>query len=707
MKKTNKIIAILLLIIIVFSNLANIYAKNLESGDILNLKFDHDCISVLKIKDRDQLKQVAYVCYVDPETGTKYPAFCIQPGNEGIGTGAGDNYDVKLNELNSPHLWRMLYYGYVGNTFDSWGLDCDDDLYFATKTAVHCFAEGIAPKDKYEIPHRVGYGDNVTLCEVQERGAKVLEVAQRIFEFGYTNSDNYVDATLEIAKGEGESLEIDGIRYLIENYTIVSNRELKSYNINIYNFPEGTKIFNSANLEIEKNVDSNFKIAIPENSLTENFTGIIKVYDAEIKFFPIFYCTSGSPTTQDYIISEIPRTLEAQAILSMDVHQSTLKIIKSNEENKPVSGVVFNLKYSDGTEIGDYTTDENGIISVSKLKPDIITVTEKNTPEKYVLDSASKNVSISFNSIATLNVTNNLKKGNLKIVKVDKDNNKIGIPNVEFELLDENKKNIGKYITDKNGEILINNLNIGNYYIRETKENSLYYPLKEDIKIQIEYNKTLAKVIQNEKLKGEIEVYKVDSENNTYKLENVVFDVLDSNKNKVETITTNEEGYAKTKRLPIGTYYLKEIKTQDKYLLNKELIKLEVKQDKVTSKTITNDNMKGQIRVIKVDSQNNETRLKGVKFEVLDKDNNLLEEIITNENGEALTSKYALKDFSKLKIREKETLENYILIDEIQVIELEENQIKDIIFENERKPEPEEQESNPEPEMPKLPRTGF
>ena len=196
-----------------------------------------------------------------------------------------------------------------------------------------------------------------------------------------------------------------------------------------------------------------------------------------------------------------------------------------------------------------------------------------------------------------------------------------------------------------------------------------------------------------------------------YKLENVVFDVLDSNKNKIETITTNKEGYAKTKRLPIGTHYLKEVKTQDKYLLNKELIKLEVKQDKVTSKTITNDSTKGQIRVIKVDSQNNETRLKGVKFEVLDKDNNFLEEIITNENGEALTSKYALKDFSKLKIREKETLENYILTDEIQVIELEENQIKDIIFENERKPEPEEpeeeQELNPEQEMPKLPRTGF
>ena len=705
MKKINKVVTIILLIIMVFSNFTNINAKNLESGDTLNLKFDHDCISVLKIKNRDQLKQVAYVCYEDSATGTKYPAFCIQPGNEGIGTGAGDNYDVKINELNSPHLWRMLYYGYVGRTFDSWGLDYDDDLYFATKTAVHCFAEGIAPKDKYEIPHRVGYGDNVTLEEVQARGAKVLEVAQKIFEFGNNSTENYVDASLEIVKGQMEITEIKGTQYVIQNYTIVSNRDLKSYNINIHNFPEGTKIFDLSNVEIEKNVDTNFKIAIPKNSIKENFTGTINVNNAEIKLFPIFYCASESPTTQDYIISEIPKALEAQAFLSVDIYQSSLQIIKTDEANKPISGVTFNLKYSDGTNIGDFTTNEKGIVVVEKLKPDVITVIEKNAPNEYVLDSASKNISIEFNSDKTLNVTNNLKKGNIKIIKIDKDNNEIAIPNVEFELLNDKKETIGKYTTDKKGEILINELNVGNYYIRETKGNILYYPLKEDIKITVEYNKTIAKVIQNEKLKGEIEVYKID-ENNIHKLENVVFDVLDNNKNKVETIITNKDGYAKTKKLPIGIYYLKEIKTQDKYLLNKELIEAEITQDKVTSKTITNESMKGQIRVIKVDSQDNETRLKGVKFEVLDKDNNLLEEIITNEDGEALTSKYAIKDFSKLKIREKETLENYILNDTIQVIQLEENQIKDIVLENERKPEIKE-ELEEQPKALKLPRTGF
>ena len=61
--------------------------------------------------------------------------------NNGIGTGAGNNYDVSITELSNPILWRMLYKGYVGSTYTSWGLECDDDLYFATKTAVHCWVD--------------------------------------------------------------------------------------------------------------------------------------------------------------------------------------------------------------------------------------------------------------------------------------------------------------------------------------------------------------------------------------------------------------------------------------------------------------------------------------------------------------------------------------------------------------------------------------
>lgn len=776
MKKTNKILSILLLIIILFSNFSNIFAKTISENSKINLKFDHDCVSVLKIKGKDQLKQVAYVCYIDPDTGISYPAFCVEPANIGVGTGAGDNYDVTISSLNNPILWRMLYKGYVGSSYTSWGLDSDDDLYFATKTAVHCFADGSTPKEKYEIPHRVGRGDNATLEEVQSRGAKVLEVAQAIYDYGYKSSENYMKATASISKGNSSEQTLNGTKYLVQNYSLITNKELSSYKVSISKFPTGTKILNSSNIEATKMQASTFKIAIPEKSLTENFKGTINVNNAEIKSFPIFYCDSGNLSTQDYIISGKSEEVNAQTTLNVDVYKSTLKIIKSDEESKPVAGAVFNLKYSDGTNIGDYTTDSNGTITVSKLKQGSILATEKSVPSSYVLDSSSKNIILEYNSTKTLNVANKLKRGNLKIIKIDEDNKEIRIPNVEIQLLDSNKKAIGTYKTDKNGEISINNLKIGDYYLREVKENSSYYPLKEDMKVTIKHNELTTKVIKNEKLKGQIEVYKIDSENKNYKLENVIFEVLDSNKKIVETITTNKDGYAKTKRLPIGTYYLKEIKTQNRYLLKQDLIKVEVKQDEVTSKIITNDKKKegnlivykvdkdnskigiegikfdlysmelgkvigsyttdingkiqienlkvgeykliekvtnewyniaedvtikidrdittkvtienelkkGQVRVIKVDSENNNIKLKGVKFEVLDENDNILEEIITNEKGEAITSKYPLRDFQELKIREKETLENYALSDEVKTIKLEEKQIKDIIFQNQK-----------------------
>ena len=68
----------------------------------------------------------------------------------------------------------------------------------------------------------------------------------------------------------------------------------------------------------------------------------------------------------------------------------------------------------------------------------------------------------------------------------------------------------------------------------------------------------------------------------------------------------------------------------------------------------------------------------------MDKDGNVLEELITDENGEAETSSYPIRDFSELKIQEVETLDNYVLDDEIHTIKLEENQIKDVVFKNEK-----------------------
>lgn len=142
-------------------------------------------------------------------------------------------------------------------------------------------------------------------------------------------------------------------------------------------------------------------------------------------------------------------------------------------------------------------------------------------------------------------------------------------------------------------------------------------------------------------------------------------------------------GEIHVKNLRTGNYKWIEKETNKWYNLAEDTT-TEVVWDKDTANTIENELKKGQIRVIKVDKDNNEVKLEGVEFEVLDENGNVLEKIITDENGEALTQRYPIRDFDKLTLREVKTQEDYVLNEEPQTIELTEDEITNITFENER-----------------------
>lgn len=653
--KTIKILSFLILMVLIITNISPIFALSYHDSQIITLEKDHDCISLLKIQGKDMLKAVVYVVYRDPATGRKQPAFCIEHEKEGIGTGAGDSYEVTLNLMRDERLWRALYKGYMGSSYLDWGLECDDDLYYATKTAVHCLSDGSTPKGKYEVPNRVGWGENVSLEEVQRRATKVLDVAQQLYNYAVNGTEEYMEPTITANKEATEREEtINQTNYLVQSYKVTANREIETYNVAINNFPEGTKILNSLNEETNTMSNNIFKIAIPVENIRSNTTGYVSITDAKVKTYPVFYARAYDEENQDYITyADSVENASTVTERKIDAYKSGLEIIKKDKETgERLEGVTFNIKYADNNEdIGDFTTDSNGTITINKLRQGKIVITEKNTKEEYILDTTPIKTDLKYNSVVKVDVDNIHKKGNVKVFKVDKDNNKITLGNVKFDLYSvEFDKVIGTYATDENGEINIENLRTGDYKLIE-KETNKWYDLTDDTEIRVEWDTTINTIIENELKKGQIKVIKVDKENNEVKIPGVTFEVLDEEGNVLEKITTDENGEAITKKYSIRDYeklILREIETDERYVLNDKPQTVELEANQIKTITFENEKIKGKVEITKVDKNDSSKKIEGAKFGLYNDEDELIDTLITNKEGIA-TSKDLYKGNYYLK----------------------------------------------------------
>ena len=391
---------------------------------------------------------------------------------------------------------------------------------------------------------------------------------------------------------------------------------------------------------------------------------------------------------QNYAVTADPVTLVSSiADLSLKGNTAGIRIKKIDvDTNEPIPSTVFELSKQDGTVIGTATTNAEGIVTFNNLYQDTYVLKEIKSNDDYIVMQETINIPAYYNKITDKTITNKHKEGNVKVVKVDKDNNKIVLGNVEFDLFsNEFNRVIGTYRTDVNGEISIKNLRTGTYSLIE-KTTNRWYNLAEDSNIVIEWNKTTDVKVENELKKGQIKIIKVDADNNEIKLEGVKFEVLAEDGGMLEEIITDENGEALTSKYAVRDYEsitLREKETLKEYSLNDEPQTIELKENEITTIQFTNEVKKGQIKVIKVDKDNNEVKLEGVKFEVYDEDNNLIETLITDENGEAITSRLPISH--EYTVKEVETNKTYVLSKETQTVTLEENEIRNLIFENEKK----------------------
>jgi len=256
--------------------------------------------------------------------------------------------------------------------------------------------------------------------------------------------------------------------------------------------------------------------------------------------------------------------------------QGELVIYKTDENGKKyLSGAKFEVTAAEdivvgggytlvkkGDPIQTVTTDENGKASVTKyiFKGYSYTVTEIEAPTGYSLNSEPQTVKIATDTAdfgSKVSVKNTPWTAPFIITKKN-----LGgelLPNCEFEILDENKRQITTGITDENG-IATFSLGYGKYFYHEIAAPEEYiiddtlYPFE----ITEEGVSVYAKMTNYLK-EGSIKVTKTTTGNlNIKDIRFVVKGISDTNSDIERELFTDENGEALFENLPIGKYTVTE-----------------------------------------------------------------------------------------------------------------------------------------------------
>lgn len=651
-----KIISVILLIITLISMLPSMVSA--VEIDKAAIQYSHDCGFHLQFFDKKQNAWsyiiTAYVEYSAPN-GARYPAYCLNSDKKGVE--AGLEYDVSISSvLNDDRIWRVITNGYP---YKNLGLNADDS-FVATKQAVYSIIHNRDVRSYYRG------GD--------ERGRKIVDKIEELVNIGRNGTATQKNAQISVTK-VGDFTKANN-NYYAQEYKVLSNIEIGKYTItDIIDFPNGSYIADTnGKARATFSSGEHFKIYIPTKEIKSNFEGTISI-QSKCKTYPVFYGKSSNSNYQDYAVCyDTYGDSQGTGKFSTDIYKSTIKINKIDQQTKEkIEGVTFNAKYKDNNEnIGDFKTDKNGNITISKLRPGTIILTEKSTTKHYILNTKEIEVAVEFGETKEIQIENEHKTGNLKLYKIDKDNQKIGLGNIEFDLFsEEQNKVIGTYRTNENGEIYIENLRTGDYKWIEKSTNKWYNLDTNQTEVEVEWNKTKETTMQNELKKGSIRIIKVDKNNHSIRIPNVIFEVLDKNNNLLEKIKTDENGEAKTKEYAIRDYEqlkIHEIETDKNYKLEDQIQTITLEANQIKDVTITNEKIKGNIEITKISEDANKynglpagSPLEGAIFEIYNEENQKVDTVKSGKDGKAITKEL---DKGIYTVKEKSTGSIYYLQNE-------------------------------------------
>lgn len=386
--------------------------------------------------------------------------------------------------------------------------------------------------------------------------------------------------------------------------------------------------------------------------------GILKFESVDIGKYQLF----ETAVPDGYILKTDPLDIEVKInqtykinYVNKKIDKGNIEIIKVDQDGNKIPGVKFELQDMNGNKIAEGTTDGNGTLKFDNLVTGKYRIIETYVPEGYEISTKPYDVEVKTNVTKRIKFTNKRIFGSMQIIKVDDSGNPLA--GVKFEILDKDKKVIDTIVTDEKGIAQVHiALPLGTYYYREIEapENVIFN--KDEHEFKITKNGEIIKItVENKLVKGKLKIIKTDE--NGKPLANVTFQILNENKDVVDTIVTNNEGIAESKELPNGKYFYRETDAPVNVIIDSTEHEFNVTKDNpVIEVKVENKLVKGSLKIVKTDDNN--APLAGVKFEILDKDKNVIETIVTDDKGIAVSKSLPV---GKYYYKEIEAPDNVIL----------------------------------------------
>ena len=492
----------------------------------------------------------------------------------------------------------------------------------------------------YNSTNKLYESDFLEKTDLNEGKFKVEETVPD----GYTASsryeqeftlDGYIDRSVFTAMIEGKEVNVKLSSTLADNHYIKYEVTGVPDNVTLIKFPTWSVAGGQDDIEwvnLTKESDGVWRAnkQMPESGqyvihIYYNTAVQENLYSHAVNFWP-------SDTTINVVNNRIMGKISVD---KLDYHageklaNATFDVIARNDIRTPQGTVI----YRQGEVVGNLTTDENGYGELDNLNLGEYTLKESAVPDGFRDDDSTYDFTITADKTDSklhmgLDVTweiNNYPTF-INVYKVDKDSGK-KLENAEFDLYNvTDKKKVGTYKTDKNGNIAVFYLSRQKtYYLQETKapdsyklNNTKYYfyvdekgafsvsdlnGTVEDGTFNVPFHGTMTITVKNEIDICNLRITKKND--NSKVLENAEFSLYSDKEctKEIEKGKTDKNGQLNFDRISVGDFYLKETKAPAGYRLLEDPIKISLKNVNGKFTFFVND------KEIKEDDKNNSLTL--------------------------------------------------------------------------------------------------